>query len=81
MNKAHHYIVAKFETPALAQEYVNAADTRLVVVRGDDNTLWVVTPAHAEKLYAARFNEVLIARKSNRNARRNRTSRTGSWIA
>jgi hypothetical protein len=52
-----------------------------VVVRGDDNTLWVVTPAHAEKLFVAGFNEVLIARKSKRSARRNRTSRTGSWAA
>ena len=79
MNK--HYIVAKFSTEALAAEYVNASDRKLVVVRGDDNTLWVVTPAHAEKLFVAGFSEVLIARKSKRNVRRNRTSRTGSWAA
>ena len=80
------HIIASFGTITGATEYVNAGHEerakRLVVVASEmDRTFWVVTPRHAKILFAAGYTEALIARKNSKSARRNRTSRTGSWIA
>lgn len=48
----------KFNTVAAAQSFINRAEKLMVAVHGDDDLIWVVTPAQYSRLEAAGYEPV-----------------------